>query len=269
MNLRELRAAIERARSEGDLEALARLQTEFRAAPVRERAGLITIGWGDLPERSAYERESGRRILRVCPAVSRATSPTPVPASSQTLFGHFAVFNTWTEVDSIWEGNFMERVAPGAFAKTIADDRAQMRVTFNHGRDFTMGNQILGRIETLREDQVGAYYEVPLYRGIPELLTEGLRDGAYGASFRFFVMAEEWKDKPDPSQANPRGLPERTITEAKVEEFGPVSFPQYPEATAQLRAVSGPIPLRSKPTAAGSSSREITPRSREAWLASL
>jgi hypothetical protein len=28
------------------------------------------------------------------------------------LAGHFARFEEWTEIDSIWEGRFMERIAP-------------------------------------------------------------------------------------------------------------------------------------------------------------
>ena len=36
-----------------------------------------------------------------------------------TMFGHFAVFNDWTEINSMFEGRFLERLAPGAFADTI------------------------------------------------------------------------------------------------------------------------------------------------------
>jgi phage head maturation protease len=32
-----------------------------------------------------------------------------------TVSGHFAVFNRWTEIDSLFEGQFMERFAPGSF----------------------------------------------------------------------------------------------------------------------------------------------------------
>ena len=36
------------------------------------------------------------------------------------------------------------------------------------------------------------------------------------------------------SAHNPKGLPERTILEARVYEFGPVNFPAYSDATSQL-----------------------------------
>jgi hypothetical protein len=153
------------------------------------------------------------------------------------LVGHFARFNEWTEINSVFEGRFMERIAPGAMAKTIREGRSKMRVLFQHGRDF-LGEQILGRIDVLREDDIGAYYEVPLYDGIPPLLLNGLRDGQYGASYRFRAMQEEFVRKPKPAEHNPDGLPERTITEASVREFGPVTFPAYDGATAAVRSVT-------------------------------
>jgi hypothetical protein len=54
---------------------------------------------------------------------------------------------------------------------------------------------------------------------------DGLRHGEYGASFRFSVVREEINDSPDPSEYNPTGLPERTVKEAKVAEFGPSRSP--------------------------------------------
>jgi len=104
-----------------------------------------------------------------------------------TLVGHFAVFNQWTEIDSFWEGTFMEQLAPGAFAKTFKENRSSIKITLNHGMDV-LGDQILAMPKVLREDDEGAYYEAPLFKGIPELVMEGLRHDAYGASFRFNVM---------------------------------------------------------------------------------
>jgi len=258
-----LRAAIRSADQAGDRDRLARLRAQYRALPVAQRRELITAEQLD-------ERTGRRVILPTNARRTRAVSPArevPAAADAQpTMFGHFAVFNVWSEIESMWEGNFMEAIAPGAFANTIRDDRATMRVTLNHGRDPFLGNKVLGRIDQLAEDKVGAAYEVGLYRGIPELVMEGLRDDAYGASFRFYVVAENLVEKPKASDYNPRAIPERTITEAMVEEFGPVTFPQYPEASAHLRSR---IPQRATP-AAGTERREISPRrSREQWIRSL
>jgi phage head maturation protease len=261
VTLAELRAAIARARDAGERDKLGELQAQYRGLAIDVRRELLTA--------ERVDERSGRRVIIPAGAarmraVSRATSVPAAADAQPTLYGHFAVFNTWSEIESLWEGNFMESIAPGAFAKTITDDRAQMRVTLNHGRDPFLGNKVLGRIDQLSEDKTGAAYDVGLYRGIPELVLEGLRDDAYGASFRFYVMAENFVEKPKPSSYNPRGIPERTITEAMVEEFGPVTFPQYPEASAHLRSL---IPQRAtKPAAAGAVS---TPKRRDQWIRSI
>lgn len=160
--------------------------------------------------------------------------------AGDTLTGHFAVFDEWTKIDSTFEGRFLERIAPGAFAKTFAENRDAVKVLFNHGNDPTMGDQILGAIDTLEEDERGARYDVPLFDGIPPLILGGLRQKAYGASFRFRVIPgkDDWNDTPERSESNPDGLPERTVREVQLFEFGPVTFPAYANATAGVRCVS-------------------------------
>ena len=91
----------------------------------------------------------------------------------------------------------------------------------------------------LREDELGAAYEVPLLdTSYNRDLLEGLRAGAYGSSFRFKVQREDFNQKPARSTYNPKALPERTIREAKVMEFGPVTFPAYEGATAGVRSLT-------------------------------
>ena len=152
------------------------------------------------------------------------------------LVGHFSRFDEWTTIDSFFEGRFLERIAPGAFKKTLREQTP--KVLFNHGRDVTLGGTILGAPEVLREDDQGAYYEVRLFDGLPDLLMEGLRAGAYGASFKFRVVREELVQEPKRSAYNPDRLPERTITEAQVFEFGPVTFPAYEGASAGVRSLT-------------------------------
>jgi HK97 family phage prohead protease len=167
-----------------------------------------------------------------------------VEGQMPTLCGHFAVFNRWTEINSAWEGRFMESISPGAFRNTFVNNRKNMRVLFNHGKDPSVGDKVLGPIAELREDDEGAYYEVPLYKGIPELIMEGLRDGQYGASFRFSVMKESMNQTPKESDGNPDGLPERTIQEVRLSEFGPVTFPAYADATAGIRSLTDDFIIR-------------------------
>lgn len=156
-----------------------------------------------------------------------------------SMVGHFSVFNRWYEIDSIFEGRFLERVAPGAFTKTFQERSGDIKVLFQHGMDFQVGDKVLGRTEDLREDSVGAYYEVELFdTSYNQDLLPGLRAGVYGSSFRFRVTKDEWANEPEPSEANPNGIPERTIREVNVFEFGPVTFPANPEATAGVRSMT-------------------------------
>ena len=114
-----------------------------------------------------------------------------------------------------------------------------MRVLYQHGRDPSIGDKVLGPLSTLREDERGGYYEAPLFdTAYNAELLPGLRAGVYGASFRFSVMREEWDDAPDPSEYNPLALPERTVLEARVYEMGPVTFPAYADASAGVRSLT-------------------------------
>ena len=182
----------------------------------------------------------GDNLVRaVFPADLEVRDTDPAVDGMPTLSGHFAIFDAFTEINSSYEGNFMERIAPGAFTKTIRENQSNMRVLFQHGKDPTVGDKVLGVPSVLEEDSVGARYEVPLFdTSYNADLIPGLRAGAYGASFRFAVVKEDLNMKPEPSDTNPRGLPERTIQEARVMEFGPVTFPAYEGATAGVRSLT-------------------------------
>lgn len=173
---------------------------------------------------------------------------TDTPAAS-TLFGHFTKFDIWTEIDSWFEGRFMERTVGGSFKKTIAENRDRIKVQFDHGYDTYIGSAPLGPIDVLREDPEGPYYEVPLLdtdynreRMMP-LLSGRLMDGTttvsvLGASYRFRVTKEDWVEPTKATATNPDKLPERTIREVSLYEFGPVTFPAQIQATAGVRSVS-------------------------------
>lgn len=159
------------------------------------------------------------------------------------MTGHFAVTGVWTTISSPMEGEFRERLAPGSLRRTIAEDRQAMRVLFAHGRNAMIGDRPLGVIDELEEDTVGARYAVDLFDDASYVhdLIPGLKHGQYGASFRFSAIAEDFNMKPGRSAGNPRGIPERTLTEIRVAEFGPCTFAAYPEASATARAKAGEL----------------------------
>ena len=149
----------------------------------------------------------------------------------------FSPFNTWYEIDSLWEGRFLERTEKGAFTKTIREQGDRVKVLFNHGMDPQIGDKVLGVPADLREDDDAAVGDVPLLdTSYNRDLLPGLKRKAYGSSFMFRVIKDEWNDEPGPSEHNPDGIPERTIKEVRLYEFGPVTWPANPAATAGVRS---------------------------------
>jgi len=163
----------------------------------------------------------------------RAAAPDePKDGRIGTLVGYAAVFNEDTVIDS-WEGRFVERIAPKAFARTLEQRGEKVKVLFNHGFDPSVGDKPLGKPETMREDRKGLYVEVPIDdTSYGRDIVANLRSGALdGMSFRFSVKAEKWDDP-----ADGKALPVRTIREVDLYEFGPVTFPAYEATTAGVRS---------------------------------
>jgi phage head maturation protease len=186
-------------------------------------------------------------VVRAFPsrAVLRAVDPeadTPTNTFDHLMEVRWSAYDTWYEIDSYWEGTFLERTVKGAFAQTIAEDRDQMKVLYDHGFDPQIGNKVLGPIDDLREDADSPIAEVPLFDTTYNRdLLPGLIAGVYGSSFRFRVQAESWaepgtKEWVDTGVAEWAGLEQRTITQAWVGEFGPVTFPANPTSTAGMRS---------------------------------
>jgi hypothetical protein len=158
-----------------------------------------------------------------------------------TLDLQWAVFDQWTEINSAYEGHFMERIAPGAFAKTIKENQSNMRILLQHGRDPQIGNKPIASITEVGENNIGGYGRGELFPGLDPLVVDGLRAGQYGSSFRFGVIRDDLVTKPERSAYNPKGIPERTIREASVMEFGPVTWGAYSQATAGVRSITDEI----------------------------
>lgn len=183
-------------------------------------------------------------VLRMGDVVQLREDDTASPVG--TLFGYFARFGEPTEINNPMEGHFVERLAPGAFKRTLAEHGRSVKVLFNHGLDPAIGQRPLGVPSMIREDTEGVYAEVPLDdTSYNRDLAASLRSGALsGQSFRFRPVTDEWSKK------GPSGLPEVTRTEVALREFGPVTFPAYSTATAGIRSgdlllpISGGITVR-------------------------
>jgi phage head maturation protease len=236
--------------------------------PAREDFARSVVAAAERGDRLAFAAAAGRlgslaeaqdivRTKAVLRMADRVTTAVPPPigymamirandgptSSGDHLYGHFTVWDTWYEVDSLFEGHFLERTVRGSTKKTIEENGSQMRVLFQHGQDPVAGDKPLGAIEELREDKTGAYYSARLLRGQDGELVDyvrgivpGIEAGLYSASFRFQVMRELFDYETEASDYNPDGLPERTLKEMRVMEFGPVTFPANPAATASVRS---------------------------------
>jgi phage head maturation protease len=156
----------------------------------------------------------------------------------------FALFNRWTEIDSPFEGHFMERVAPGAFKKSIKENLAGIRAILSHGKDRSLGETVLGKVDSIEEETDAAVSRVSLFRSVPKLLLDGLRAGVYGASFRGDPIKNHIEYRPNRSEHNPDGLPEVTRQEVRLKDIGPTPFAQYTETTAIVRCDTDEVVLR-------------------------
>lgn len=175
---------------------------------------------------------------------ARPADPDPEEAAQEEdILGvmevRFSPFDTWYEIDDWFEGRFLERTVKGAFAKTIKDNGVNFRVQFDHGHDPHIGSKILGVPSSVTEEADAATGVVPLLdTSYNRDLLPGLKRGAYGSSFRFRVIKDEWNDEPERSEHNPEGIPERTIKEVRLMEFGPVTWPANPAASAGMRSLT-------------------------------
>jgi len=198
-----------------------------------------------MPEVLEGEAVPQRLDIDVCRAIDHRTELRADDGEGDglgTLVGEFSLFNEWYEIASYWEGHFLERIVPGAFKRTINNRSGQspVRVLLEHGYDPVVADKPLGVPTILEERDNGPYAETPLLdTSYNRDLAPALAAGAYGQSFRFQVLVDEWVEEPEPSDYNPKGLPERTIKEVRLIEFGPTVFPASPatNGTTGLRSL--------------------------------
>lgn len=166
-------------------------------------------------------------------------------SDSPKITGYVVKFNEWSEN----LGGFREKVAPGAFKKSLRG--GDIRSLFNHDPNYVLGRTKNGTLK-LREDDTGLKYEATppdtqQARDVMALIERGDVDGM---SFMFRVVSDTW-DKLDDSK-NPA---ERTLNEVELVETGPVVFPAYPQSEASVRAL-GAMPAEARLAAEVQRARE-------------
>jgi len=182
--------------------------------------------------------EPGIRQTRA--PIYREVSASPVVveraavAEGSMLNIRFALFDRWTEINSPYEGRFLERIAAGAFAKSIKENLANIKAILSHGKDPSLGSTVLGKITAIEEEPDAAVARVSLFPSVPQLLIDGLKAGVYGASFRGDPIKSHVVKRPGKSDHNPEGLPEVTRTEIRLKDVGPTAFAAYGETSATI-----------------------------------
>lgn len=147
-----------------------------------------------------------------------------------TLAGHSVVYNRWTEIGYWWK--FREKIAPGAATKTIAEN--DIRSCFNHDPTWVLGRTKSGT-HRLSEDDTGVAFETDLDPDDPHgqsVRAKVKRGDVDGCSFWFEVLREEWTYATD---ENGLDMDECVITEFRMHEDGPVTFPAYEETDVTTR----------------------------------
>ena len=146
--------------------------------------------------------------------------------NTMTAIGYASVFNRLSQN----LGGFVEQVRSGTFSKTIQE--ADVRALFNHDADQVLGRSKSGTLR-LQEDEKGLRYEIDLPntqlgRDIAALLERG---DISQSSFGFSTISDEWGVTED-------GYPLRTLTEVKLRDVSPVTFPAYTSSEASLRSLA-------------------------------
>lgn len=140
------------------------------------------------------------------------------------MAGYAAKFDTLSQN----LGGFVERIAPGAFSKTLTE--ADVKALFNHDANLLLGRSKSGTLR-MEEDETGLRYEVDLPdttlgRDLAVLLARG---DVSQSSFAFRVVRDDWG-------TDDQDRPVRTLVEVKLYDVSPVTYPAYLDTEASMRA---------------------------------
>lgn len=141
------------------------------------------------------------------------------------IAGHAAKFDVLSED----LGGFRERIAPGAFAKTIGS--ADIRALWNHDANIVLGRNKSGTLR-LSEDAAGLAFEVdmPDTQYVRDLVMSPIARGDVNqCSFGFYTVSDKW--------AKVDGEWLRTLLEVELFDVSPVTYPAYQQTDVAVRSL--------------------------------
>jgi len=141
------------------------------------------------------------------------------------IAGHAAVFNKLSEN----LGGFREKVAPGAFAKSI--QKSDIRALWNHNPDYVLGRKKSGTL-TLEEDDRGLAIEIlpPDTQWARDLMETIKRGDVDQMSFAFKTIEDLWENQDKKESI-------RTLVEVDLFDVSPVAYPAYPQTDVKVRSI--------------------------------
>lgn len=158
----------------------------------------------------------------------------PGEGAPPRIVGYAAVFDQLSE--ELW--GFREIIHRGAFAKTIHE--ADVRALINHDPNLILGRTKSGTLR-LFEDDIGLRYEIdpPDTQSARDLM-ESLRRGDINqSSFAFDPVRVEWSGDVNDVR--------REIFEVQLYDVSPVTYPAYPQTSAEVRARADEMKRASAP----------------------
>lgn len=181
-------------------------------------------------------RQSATALDRIERATANLAELRAVDDGGAVIYGHGATFNSLTVIDD-WFGSYAEKVAPGAFSKTLADG-ADVRALLNHDPNYVLGRTKSGTL-SLKEDSTGLAYEVqpPDTQWARDLQVSMRRGDISGSSFGFRVVKDKWTSVLDPNGDGKNDMLDcRTILECQLYDVSPVTYPAYADSESGIRS---------------------------------
>ncbi len=141
-----------------------------------------------------------------------------------SISGHAAVFDSLSED----LGGFRERVAPGAFAATIAED--DIRALFNHDPNLVLGRNRAGTLRLAEDDDgLAIGIDPPDTAAARDIVTMIKRGDVTQMSFGFRTISDEFQMVD--------GEVVRTLKAVRLFDVSPVTFPAYPQTDVAARSI--------------------------------
>jgi HK97 family phage prohead protease len=162
------------------------------------------------------------RETRIAVAELRVLAADGAPTK---IAGHAAKFDSLSED----LGGFRERIAPGAFAKSIQS--SDIRALWNHDANIVLGRNKAGTLR-LSEDSAGLAFEVdaPDTQLVRDMVMAPIARGDVNqCSFGFYTVDDKW--------AKVDGEWIRTLLECDLLDVSPVTYPAYPSTDVAVRSL--------------------------------